>query len=459
MAVSVERGVHLNFKDKKLVVLHQLSQESEPINLPDLLKKLDGDYVERSVRRWLAEMVSEGLVEKSGSKRGTKYQIIQRSTRGLTKASSCFGSESTKVIEQVRLPLYERNPIAYVDHWFDMYLPNVTFYIPLDCRLRLQKAGQRLQREDPAGTYAHQIFNRLLIDLSYNSSRLEGNTYSLLDTQRLLLEGSSAEGKLDDEKIMILNHKEAIRYMVDNAPRLEVTEQTICTLHFLLSDGLVEARFAGKVRDHEVRIGGSTYIPFKDKKQLQTRLTRIIEKAALIENPYEQSFFLLIHITYLQGFSDVNKRTARLSANIPLIKSNLVPLSFNDVEREDYISAVIAIYELQDVRPLLDLYIFSYMRTCAMYDSTVKAIGFDEVRVRYRQQRRALIRDIILNRLAGELLNEYISSKTVELVKEEDQRLFIEDVMEDLKEIDQSRIAGLGITTDELNTWLEAQKF
>lgn len=119
-----------------------------------------------------------------------------------------------------------------------------------------------MNREDPAGTHAHQIFNRLLIDLSYNSSRLEGNTYSLLDTQRLVLEGSSAEGKLDEEKIMILNHKEAIRYLVDNAHRLDVDEQTICTLHYLLSDGLVEARYAGKVRDHGVRIGGSTYVPF-----------------------------------------------------------------------------------------------------------------------------------------------------------------------------------------------------
>ncbi len=91
----------------------------------------------------------------------------------------------------------------------------------------------------------------------------------------------------------------------------------------------------------------------------------------------------------MQAFSDVNKRTARLSANIPLIKNNFVPLSFNDVEREDYTSAMIAIYELQDIRPLLDLYVFSYMRTCALYDSTVKSMGFDEIRVRYRQQRRA----------------------------------------------------------------------
>lgn len=448
----------MSVEDKKLTVLHQLSQESLPISLPDLVEKLGFPYVERSVRRWLTEMVNEGLIEKFGQKKGTKYQVINRENRGMNKTNGCFRSESLKVIEQVRLPLFERTPVAYVDSWLEAYQPNRTFYIPADFRKQLQKAGQRAKREDPAGTYAHQIFNRLLIDLSYNSSRLEGNTYSLLDTQKLVLEGASAEGKLDEEKIMILNHKEAIRYMVDNGPKIDVTEQTIYTVHYLLSDGLVESRYAGKIRDHGVRIGGSTYIPFEDKRHLEIRFNRIIEKAALIENPYEQSLFLLVHISYLQAFSDVNKRTARLSANIPLIKSNLVPLSFNDVEREDYISAVIAIYELQDTRPLLDLYLFSYMRTCALYDSTVQALGFDEIRVRYRQQRRALIRHIILNKLAGASLNDYISNETLKLPNEKDRQFFFEDMMEDLKEIDVNRIAGLGITPDQLMEWIVAQK-
>lgn len=167
--------------------------------------------------------------------------------------------------------------------------------------------------------------------------------------------------------------------------------------------------------------------------------------------------FLLAHITYLQGFSDVNKRTARLSANISLIKGNFVPLSFNDVEREDYTFAVIAIYELQDIRPLLDLYTFSYMRTCAMYDATVKAIGFDEIRVRYRQERRALIRTIILNKLAGIAMREYIATETDALIKKEARQKFFEDVMEDLKEIDPSRIASLGITSEQLRAWRALQ--
>lgn len=447
----------MRLRTKKLTVLHQLSQEAEPVNLEHLLEKLGKGYAQRSVRRWLSEMIKEGLVEKLGDKRGTKYQVIQRSNRHEGTLGSCFRPESGKILERIRRPLYERVPVVYADDWFDAYQPNVSFYIPLELRLQLHQAGKRSKLEDQAGTYAHQIFNRLLIDLSYNSSRLEGNTYSLLDTQKLLLEGASAEGKLDEEKIMILNHKEAIRYLVDSAPRLEVNQQTICTLHYLLSDGLVEAHYSGKVRDHGVRIGGSTYLPFEDPKQLQVRLNRITEKAARIEDPYEQSLFLLVHISYLQAFSDVNKRTARLSANIPLIKGNLVPLSFNDVEREDYVSSMIAIYELQDIRPLLDLYVFSYMRTCAMYDSPVKTIGFDEIRVRYRQQRRAVIHDLIVNHIVGKAINEYVFSQALKLVKKEDQDAFIEDVNEDLKEMAPSRIAGLGVTQDQLQSWMRDQ--
>lgn len=446
----------MELQNKKTTVLHQLSQASEPLSLPDLLKKLGEDYKERTVRRWLTEMVKEGLIKKFGSKRGTTYQAIPQSNQAQQDlAISCFGSESIKVIEQVRRPIYERSAVAYADDWFDAYQPNSTFYISLSSRMQLHKIGERSKREDPAGTYAHQIFNRLLIDLSYNSSRLEGNTYSLLDTQRLVLEGVGAESKLDEEKIMILNHKEAIRYLVDTAPRLKTTKETICTLHYLLSEGLIEARYAGKIRDHGVRIGGSTYAPFEDSKRLQLQLDRISQKALLIEDPYEQSLFLLIHISYLQAFSGVNKRTARLSANIPLIKSNLVPLSFNDVERDDYNSAMIAIYEQQDIRPLLDLYLFSYKRTCDMYDSTVQALGFDEVRVRYRQQRRSLIREIILSQLVGAKMKEYISQSS-KIIEEKDRVAFIEDTLEDLKEIDQIRLVSLGITSQELNAWIIA---
>jgi fido (protein-threonine AMPylation protein) len=398
-------------------------------------------------------LVEEGAVRKIGQKRGTKYIVAGRAEEAKSEISSCFSSASLRVIEFVKKPLFERHPVAYANDWFNSYQPNASYYLSEILRQQLRVSGERANIQDPAGTYAHQIFNRLIIDLSYNSSRLEGNTYSLLDTERLLLHGDTAEGKLDEEKAMILNHKEAIRYLVDNAPKIEVSRNVICTLHFLLSDGLVESTEAGKIRKHGVRIGGSTYIPFEDPKRLEQQLEKIAHKAAQIKDPYEQSIFLLIHVSYLQAFADVNKRTARLAANISLIRGNLVPLAFSDVSVEDYMSAMIAIYELQNVQPLVDLYVYSYLRTCAAYDSTVKAMGFDEVRVRYRQERREVVRNIILQALVGEEIKKFIDAEASYRVPIAASADFKEDILEDLEQIDESRLAGLGITPEQLKEW------
>lgn len=161
----------------------------------------------------------------------------------------------------------------------------------------------------------------------------------------------------------------------------------------------------------------------------------------------------MIHLSYLQAFIDVNKRTARLAANIPLIKGNLVPLAFSDIRVEDYMSAMIAIYELQNVQPLVDLYFYSYMRTCAAYDSTLKAMGFDEVRVRYRQERRALIREVILQEMTENTLEMYLEEEASKLVPIAVRDEFIKDAKEDLLEMDESRLAGLGVSPDQLVKW------
>jgi len=451
-------------RDRKLEILRQLSLECEPISLSELIDKLNDVYTDRTVRRWMNRLIKEGLVLKSGATKAAKYLVLAKKDKDIEKCvpeidvSSCFGSESLKAITKIKRPIFERYPCAYNEIWFDSYNPNSSFYLSTAIREQLFQAGKRASDKDPAGTYAHQIFNRLLIDLSYNSSRLEGNTFSLLDTERLILFGDTPEGKLDEEKIMILNHKEAIRYLVENAPKISVSQQVIFTLHYLLADGLLEPKYAGKVRDHFVRITGSSYMPYEDPKKLERQLGSISDKASKIKDPFEQSLFLLVHISYLQAFSDVNKRTARLCANIPLITKNLVPLSFNDVNRDEYAAALIAIYELQDVRPIVDLFVFSYLRTCAAYDSTVKSIGYDAIRVRYRSQRRAVIREIIMGELVNTVLEAYIKENTGKIIPEEHRKEFIQDIMEDLEHMDESRTIGLGITPAQLSRWLNLHK-
>lgn len=443
--------------NKKMAVLKVLESQQQAIRLPELLALLPPGYAERSVRRWLAELANEGRVIKSGQKRGTRYQLIEISGPQVTQQEpiSIFSELSVEALAYVRQPLFKRKPVSYNQEWLDSYQPNQTRYFkPVETEELAQK-GQRASKQEPAGTYARKIYNRLLIDLSYHSSRLEGNTYSLLDTQRLLIEGTSAAGKLDEEKVMILNHKEAIRHLVDNAQRIAISYDEICTLHYLLADGLVPVRYAGKVRDHGVRIGASTYTPLEGERRLDEQLHAVAAKAALITDPYEQSLFLLVHVAYLQAFTDVNKRTSRLSANIPLVKNNLVPLSFNAIEKVDYAAAMIAIYELNEIQPLVELYSASYLNSCQQYDVTAESLGFDEIRVRYRQQRREIIKEIVVSLLAGDAMKAYIDSRTAQSIPEDDREDFIEDVNEDLREISPQRIAGMGITREQLQRWLQ----
>jgi len=447
----------MNADAKKRAVLEMLGRESRPLALPEIMERLPEGYAERSLRRWLAEWVSEGVVARTGRKRGTRY--VLRSSEGTGEVpkeipEGLFIRPARDALAYVRQPLFKREPTAYRFEWFRDYTANRDHYFSETELAELARHGQRSAGHEPAGTYARRIYNRLLIDLSYNSSRLEGNTYSLVDTERLINEGSGAAGKLDEEKVMILNHREAIRHLVDNAHRLDVSYDEICTLHYLLSDGLVPAGSAGKIRDHGVRVGLSIYVPMEGRDRLEKQMRSIVDKASLIENPHEQSLFLLIHVAYLQAFTDVNKRTARLSANIPLLRHNLVPLSFNLVDKDDYSAAMLAVYEINEPRPLMDLYIASYLRTCREYDATAEAVGFDEIRVRYREQRRDALGEIITRELIGPALERYIETEAGNAVPAPHREDFLEDIREDLREISPQRIAGLGITRQQLQQWL-----
>ena len=420
-----------------------------PWGLPEVLALLPDGFSERTVRRWLAEFVDDGRVVRTGRRRGTRYR-----TRRPHADAGIFSPAALEAVEHVRQPLFARPPVSYNFDWFDRYDPNTASYFGPAKLAALPEQGRQLFDQEPAGTYARKIYNRLLIDLSYNSSRLEGNTYSLIDTERLILEGTRADGKLDEEMVMILNHKEAIRHLVDNATRLEVAYDEICTLHYLLSDGLVPVSNAGKIRDHGVRVGGSTYVPLENEGLLVQQMSRVAEKAAAIDNPYEQSLFLLVHIAYLQAFSDVNKRTSRLCANIPLIRHNRVPLSFNMIEKDDYASAMIAVYELNDCQPMADLYCASYLRTCQEYDATAEAMGFDEIRVRYRQQRRDAVGTIVNQELTGPAADKFLAM-AVQTIPTEHRGSFLEDVKEDLDALSPRRIAGLAVSKRQLRRYLE----
>jgi hypothetical protein len=193
-------------------------------------------------------------------------------------------------------------------------------------RAHLAAVGRPQIAGQPAGTYAKQILNRLLIDLAWNSSRLEGNTYSLLDTKRLIELGEEAKGRAHLEAQMILNHKDAIEFLVGAADEIGFNRYTILNLHAILANNLLaDPTAAGRLRYIAVGIERSAFHPLEVPQLIEESFDQILATAAAIRDPFEQAFFVMVQLPYLQPFDDVNKRLSRLAANIPLIKRNLTP--------------------------------------------------------------------------------------------------------------------------------------
>ena len=171
----------------------------------------------------------------------------------------------------VRQPRALRPPVGYKLAFLEQYHPNHTAYLPQGLRDQLHSMGGSPADQTPAGTFARDILNRLLIDLSWASSQLEGNTYSRLDTARLIEFGQAAEGKDALETQMILNHKQAIEYLVFDPAHAQLIPDVIIALHAFLSDGLMaDPQAVGRIRRRAVEIGGSVYLPVALPQRLET---------------------------------------------------------------------------------------------------------------------------------------------------------------------------------------------
>lgn len=358
----------------------------------------------RTVQRWLGELISQQRLNKIGQGRATRYQAPRAPTGSeqfvapqpiATHAEIHIplSIESKEIEAYVRSPLQQRTPVGYRQEFLDSYRPNVSFYLPEATRAALLSHGQTVKNHAPAGTYARQIAHRLLIDLSWNSSRLEGNTYSLLETERLLSIGEAAPGKDAIEAQMILNHKDAIEFLIESADDIGFNRYTLLNLHALLADNLLEDPTAtGRLRRIPVGIGQTVFLPLEGPQRIDECFQQVLDTAAAITDPFEQAFFAMVHLPYLQPFEDVNKRVSRLAANIPLIQRNLCPLAFTDVAPQTYISAMLGVYELNQVDLLRDVFVWAYKRSCARYSAVQQSLGEPDA---FRVQHRALIADTV----------------------------------------------------------------
>lgn len=395
-----------------------------------------------TVWRTLRRLVDEGRLEVSGRGRATGYTI----------------AGSAVVRAHLQTPYNRRPPVTYRKDFLDAYVPGKTYYLPEADRARLLEAGRPAGGPIAAGTYARRILEQLLVDLSWASSRMEGNTYDILQTERLIRFGEEAAGKDRKEALMILNHKEAIQYVVDNLDDITLRRADLFAIHALLSDGLLgDPGMAGRLRVGAVGISHSSYRPLDDAVTIAEEFDILIAKAEEITDPFEQSFFLLVHIPYLQAFIDINKRTSRIASNVPLLKADLAPMSFLTMDDANYIDGLIGIYELNNVALLREVYIDGYLASAEKYRVLRAEVETPEkAALAYREFVREAVRRSVLEFKAFRA-DEILAMATAAGIPEDDRNAVVAYVGEQVRGLHEGNVIRYRLRPADLDGLVQEQ--
>ncbi|WP_310566581.1 Fic family protein [Hydrogenophaga sp.] len=418
----------------------------------------------RTLQRRLAVLVAQQRIDMLGERRTARYHRRAAPADRAAEPEHTWrtapaqddlpvSAAGAEIRDHVTQPRHLRSPVGYRQSFLEQYHPNHTAYLPPALREQLHAMGRSPAQQTPAGTFAKDILNRLLIDLSWASSHLEGNTYSRLDTERLIEFGQAAEGKDALETQMILNHKQAIEYLVLSPDNARVQTDTLIALHALLSDGLMaDPSAVGRVRRRAVEIGGSVYLPLALPQRLEELLGIVVQMAAEITDPFEQAFFLMVHLPYLQPFEDVNKRVSRLAANIPFIRHNLCPLSFIDVPQQAYVNAMLGVYELNRVDLLRDVFVWAYERSCQQYVAVQQTLVPPDIfRLRHRQALAEVVAAIVRQ---GEAVTEQaVKSKIPASVPVAEHAHFCTLVLSEFASLHAGNAVRFGIRPLEFSAW------
>lgn len=385
-------------------LLNSIQASGNGLTLAEVLTGHPG-IARRTAQRLVAKLIESGQVTALGEGRARRYfgAGAQAGTDTLAAGSDIFprfiplSADSQDILAYINQPLQARKPVGYQRDFLDAYRPNETGYLSGSLRRQLHRMGKTADVDAPAGTYSRAILNRLLIDLSWASSHLEGNTYSRLDTRELIEHGKAAHGKAAIETQMILNHKMAIELLVENIDSAAFNRYTLMNLHSALAENLLpNPADEGRIRQHAVDIGKSVYRPLAAPQQIEDALDALLDKATQIRDPFEQSFFMMVHLPYLQPFADINKRTSRLAANLPLFRANLCPLTFLDVPEQAYSRATLGVYEMTRVELLRDLYVWAYERSTQEYLAIKQDLAEpDPLRLAWRDLIKQTLRELI----------------------------------------------------------------
>lgn len=412
-----------------------------------------------TVNRHLAALVRAGELIREGAGRSVVYRLakvpqdatvveqLQASDVISATISPPWSAAARTQMAELAAPIGTRSPVTYQRQFVDDYRPNESSLLPAKLAEALHTEG-RSPNQQPAGTYARKVLEQLLIDLSWYSSRLEGNRKSLLDTQELFTKGRT-EGD-DPDATMLLNHKEAIEFMVDAVPTEGITVAVVRNLQSLLMQGLLlNPASLGAIRRTIVNVSDTVYVPTQVPSLLEEMLGHIVDKARSVRNPVEAAFFLWVNLAYLQPFEDGNKRTSRLCANLPLLLSNCAPLSFLDVEQKDYALAMLGVYERRDVTLAVELFAWTYRRSIAKYRTILEAMGGpDPLRAKYREPLGEAVRQIVFY---GTRLAEAVTALAI---PEADYAAFVGLLRDELLHLEPYNCARYRLPIRKTEEWI-----
>jgi hypothetical protein len=432
-------------------LIKHIGDVSGGLKIDDLSTLIGHQISRRSLQRRLSELVASGRLFTERGGRSTRYLLS--TGVDVEEVYVRLSPSGADVRRQVRKPLTERSPVSYNREFLDQYRPNESSYLTPETIAILTRIGATPDADRPGGTYARHILIRLLVDLSWSSSRLEGNTYSLLDTERLIEFGEAAIGKDAIETQMILNHRDAIEFIVEEGSELAFNRPTILNLHALLSDNLLpDPSAGGRLRRIGVGIRESVYHPLEVPQLIEECFQQIVETAAAIRNPFEQAFFAMVHLPYLQPFEDVNKRVSRLAANIPFVRQNLSPLSFIDVPERAYVEGLLGVYELNRVDLLRDVFVWAYERSAQRYVAVQQSLGEpDKFRLKFRNELTEVVGEIVRHRLAPTV--EEVAKATSERVPAEHLDDFVRMTIRELENLHEGNFARFRLRPSEYHAW------
>lgn len=419
---------HLSLLEKDLVAA---LATAEGMNQVQLIKKIPGAPSQATISRALSKLAQDGVVEKVGATRGSVFRL---------------SAQARNFAKPPRL----RPPAPYDPHRIGGYLPNETRWLPAEAEEKMRAAAASIDQRLDASTYSRQIAERFLIDLSWASSALEGNTYAYLETEALIKFGSEASGHDVTEATMILNHKNAITQLLEQIEKPSLTPEDVSRLHALLMRGLLSPEALGRVRNSPVRVGGTAYEPSSNGDQLRADLGRLCWLADTIESPFEASFLLLAGASYLQAYEDGNKRIGRLTCNLPLLRKGLPPMSFIGLDKADYLTGLILFYEAGDTALLAEIIADGYVQAAPSYTAALavhrkpRSIELRE-HAAIEQAVQEIARSVADDNRAPEEAIPAVSGRLFARLGEEDRKLLTQSVEEILAALNETNAVAWGV--------------